>query len=210
MKFRPWCTRAALVSAAFLAVAPAAAQLNVEIMQKWGAVTVIHYVVVGVYGADTLIVNAGTNGYAGVKDRVELAFDWDQTQAKLVGEPVIRNFPAETGTIRNGAAGCRAPTLNGKYDHLTLLSVAEGLGGQLMMSARRDFPAAAMPVACTGGSQAVPAKSVTSTEEFVVPGTMIFAMPSQAGAAQTVSADGNSIVFVNKGWTWTYTLTPVR
>ena len=91
-----------------------------------------------------------------------------------------------------------------------MLSLKEGLGGQLSMSVRRDFPAAAMPVACTGGSQAVPAKSETTSEAFVVPGVMILAMPDQAGGNLSVAADGKSIVFVDKGWTWTYTPTPAH
>lgn len=210
MKFRLWCKRAPLVAAAVLAVSPAAAQFNMEIMQKWGAVAVIRYAVVGVSAADTLVVNAGTNGLAAVKDRVELVFDWDQTQAKLVGEPAIKNFPSELGAIRNGADGCRAPTLAGKYEHFTVVSLKEGLGGQLAMSVRKDFPGGAVPVACTGGSQAVPAKSETRTEDLVVPGIMILAMPPQPGANLSVSADGKSMVFTDKGWIWTYTPTPVR
>jgi hypothetical protein len=210
LNLRHLSKRVAFVAAGILAAAPAAEQLNAEIMQKWATVTVVRYTVVGAYAADTLIVNAGTNGYATVKDRVEMVFDWDQTTAKLVGEPTLKNFPAEVGAMRNGAKGCRAPALNGAYEHFTLVSLKEGLGGQLAMSVRSDFPAADMPVACTGGSQAVPAKSVTRSEELAVPGTMILAMPKAVGGAQTVSADGKSVVFVDKGWTWTYTPAPVR
>jgi hypothetical protein len=213
MKIRLWCRRGALAAAfagAAFAAAPAAAQVNTDVMQKWAVVKVVRYTVAGEYSAETLVVNAGTSGYAEVKDRVEMTFDWDQTEAKLVGEPVIKNLPSEIGAMRNGAKGCRAPTLNGKYEHFTALSLKEGLGGQLEMSVRRDFPGAAMPVACTGGSEAVPAKSTTESREFIVPGTMVLAMPAQPGGQLTVSPDGKSMIVVDKGWTWTYTPTPVK
>jgi len=200
---------AGLVAAASFA-APATAQFDAEIMQKWMTVTVVHYAVTGVYAADTLIVNAGTSGYAEVEDRVEIGFDWDQTEAKLVGEPTIENLPSKTGALRNGADGCRAPTLGGPYEHFTLQSLTDGLAGQLAMSVQRDFPAAEMPVACTGGSETVPARTETEIGDFVVPGTMILAMPQEAGGQLTVSPDGESMIFVDKGWTWTYTPTPVR
>jgi hypothetical protein len=67
-----------------------------------------------------------------------------------------------------------------------------------------------MPVACTGGSEPVPASTATESQEFVVPGTMILAMPVEAGGPLTISPDGESMIFVDKGWTWTYTPTPVR
>ncbi|MEN6543642.1 hypothetical protein [Parvibaculum sp.] len=214
MKIRLWRTPSAfamaLTATLFIGAPVAAAEINAEVMQKWATVTVVHYAVTGDYSADALIVNAGTNGYAPVKDRVEVSFDWDQTEAKLVGEPIIKNLPTEIGALRNGAAGCRAPALNGKYEHFTLLSLKEGLGGQLAMSVRRDYPAAAMPVACTGGSESVPARSTTENADLAVPGTMILAMPVEPGSQLTVSSDGKSMIVVDKGWTWTYTPTPVR
>jgi len=200
---------AGLAWAALIAT-PASAQMDMAVMQKWMTVSVVRYVVVGEYAADTMVMNAGTNGYAPVKDRVEMTFDWDQTEAKLVGVPVIKNFPSELGAIRNGAKGCRAPTLTGAYEHMSVLSLTPGLGGQLKMEARRDYPAASSPVACTGGSQAVAAKSVTETQDFVVPGVMILAGPAAASGSVKVSADRKSIISTDKGWTWTYTPTPVK
>jgi hypothetical protein len=203
-------TRAACAAAAFFAVAPAAAQLNMELMQKWAAVTVVRYTVVGQYAGDTMIINAGTSGYAMVKDRIEIVFDWDQSTGTLVGEPTLKNFPSDLGEPRNGAQNCRPPKLNGSYEHATVLALKDRLGGQIEMSLKRDFPAAEMPTACTGGAQAVPARSVMRNEELVVPGTMILAMPASGGGEQTVTPDGKSIVYVDRGWTWTYTPTPVR
>jgi hypothetical protein len=90
------------------------------------------------------------------------------------------------------------------------VSLKEGLSGQLAMSVRKDFSGGAVPVACTGGAQSVPAKSETRREDFMVPGIMILAMPPQPGGNVSVSADGKSMIFVDKGWTWTYTPTPAR
>lgn len=201
--------RAACAAAAFLAVAPAAAQLNMELMQKWAAVTVVRYTVVGKYAGDTMIINAGTSAYATVKDRIEIVFDWDQSTGTLVGEPKLKNFPSEVSAPRNAVHNCNPPTLTGSYEHATVVALKDRLGGQLEMSLKRDFPAAEMPTACTSGSQAFPARSIMRNEELVVPGTMILAMPA-SGGEQTVTPDGKSIIYVDRGWTWTYTPTPVR
>ena len=203
-------TLAAVLFAVLCITMPAAAQMKMDVMQKWMTVTVVHYAVVGEYSADTLIVNAGTSGYAEVKDRVEINFDWDQTEAKLVGEPTFKNFASEMGALRNGAEGCQVPTLDGPYEHFTLQSVKQGMSAQLALTAQRNYPAAGMPRDCTGGPESVPAKSEELNEELTVPGTMILAMEMEAGGNPTISPDGNSLIFTDKGWTWTYTLTPVK
>ena len=213
-----WCKRGApaiafaatAFSAVLSAAAPAAAQFDAEVMQKWATVTVVHYTVTGTFSANTLVVAAGTSGLADVADRVEIGFDYDQTAAKLVGEASIVNFPSTFASLRNGAEGCTPPTLHGAYEHFTLVSLKEGLGGQLEMTAQRDFPAADMPRMCSGGTEAVAARSVTEVETFVVPGVMILAMPIEPSNSLTVSADRTSLTQVDKGWTWTYVPTPVR
>lgn len=214
----PWCRGnvlaaafAATTVAAILSIAsPATAQIDTDVMQKWMTVTVVHYSVTGEYAADTMVVNAGTNGIADVRDRVEIGFDYDQTTAKLVGEPTFKNFASEVGSLRNGAEGCTPPTLHGAYEHFTLMTLQEGLSGQLEMIAQRDYAAADMPRVCTDGPEAVAARSVTETDSFVVPGVMILAMPLDSNGGLTVSADRATITRIADGWTWTYTPTPSR
>ena len=203
-------TLAAVIFAVLCIAMPAAAQMKMDVMQKWMTVTVVHYAVVGEYSVDTLIVDAGTNGRAEVKDQVEINFDWDQTEGKLVGEATFKNLPSMMGALRNGADGCQVPTLDGPYEHFTLQSVKPGIGAQLALTAQRDYPAAGMPRNCTGGLESVPAKSVVVNEGLTVPGTMMLAMELEAGGNLTISPAGNSLIFTDKGWTWTYTPTPVK
>jgi hypothetical protein len=210
----PWCGGGVLVAAfaatTLSAASPAAAQFDADVLQKWMTVTVVHYAVTGEFSASAMVVNEGTNGIAQVGDRVEIGFDYDQTTATLVGEPTIKNFPSTLSPLRNGAEGCTAPTLHGPYEHFTLISLKEGLSGQLEMTAQRDYPAADMPRVCTGGAEAVPARSVTEVESFTVPGVMILAMPLDSTGSLIVSVDRATMMQVNGGWTWTYTPTPSR
>jgi hypothetical protein len=186
------------------------AQFNQELMMKWAAVSVIHYSVVGDYEGEDMVVRGGTNGLAHVTDHVEIGFDFDQTEAKLIGTPVIKDFPSTMGAIRNGADGCLPPTLSGTYEHSTIESLEPGLAGQLAMTVRTDYPAATMMLVCTSGKQAVDAHSEVQHEEFFVPGVMILAMPGEQSSDMTISEDGKSIVIKRHGWTYVYTPTPVR
>ncbi|MDH4039599.1 MAG: hypothetical protein OEV88_03010, partial [Gammaproteobacteria bacterium] len=75
-----------------LFTAPAVAQMNQEVMLQWMDTEVVHWSVVGDYEGEAMIVQSGTNGYAPVKDHVEIAFDYDITQGKLVGAAVFTDF----------------------------------------------------------------------------------------------------------------------
>jgi len=213
-----WCQRGAPAAAFAVTVfctalsvsLPAAAQFDPDVMQKWATVTVVHYAVVGTFSGSPLVVDAGTGGIADVADRVEIDFDYDQTTAKLVGEPKIVNSPSAFSSLRNGAAGCTPPALHGPYEHFTLVSLKEGLAGQLEMTAQRDLPAADMPRMCSGAPEAVAARSVTEVDSFVVPGVMTLAMPIEPSSSLTISADRTTLTQVDKGWTWIYKPTPVR
>ena len=157
-----------------------------------------------------MIVRAGTNGYASVQDHVEINFDYDITQAKLVGAAVFTDFPTKMGAVRNGAKGCRAPTVSGQYEHSTIASLNDGLAGQLAMMVRTDYPAAQMTVACTGGSEEVLPHSESRQEDFLVPGVMMLAMGDALTGDLTISKDGKSFIVKNDGWTYVYTPSKVR
>jgi hypothetical protein len=218
MKVRQNRKRAALAAGLFFAViglaglaAPARAQMDQAVLMQWMDATVIHYAVVGDYAGEDLVVNAGTNGYAPVTDHVEIGFDYDVTDARLAGAVTFKDAKTVMGALRNGADGCRAPTVDGPYEHSTIESLADGYGGQLMMTVRRDFPAAQMTVACTGGSEAVPARSATEQEDFIVPGIMMLAMKDAlTGDELQVSKDGKSFIVKRNGWTYVYTPSKVR
>jgi len=202
---------AAVLVISICVFSPVDAQMNQEVMMKWMDVTVVHYAVTGDYEGEVLVVNSGTNGLATVKDHVEIGFDYDISNARLVGTPTFKDAATEMGTIRNGAEGCRPPTISGTFEYSTIESLTEGMGGQLQMNVRRDYPAAQMTVACTGGNQPVEPYSTTEQTELLVPGVMMLAM----GAALTgddlrVSKDGTSFIVKKAGWTYTYTPTRVK
>jgi hypothetical protein len=94
---------ALIVTAGF--ASPASGQ-DVDAMARWTAATVIRYRVVGEY-------SGAQNGLAEVTDRLEFDFDWDQTEMKIVGKPVIRNFPTKVGKVRAGP-GCGRPGETGR------------------------------------------------------------------------------------------------
>jgi len=192
-----------------LLFSPVSAQMNQEVMMKWMDVSIVHYAITGDYEGEVIVVNSGTNGIATVKDHVEIGFDYDISNGTLVGTPTFTNASTEMGAIRNGADGCRPPTLSGKYEHSTIESLKEGNGGQLMMMVLTDYPAAQMTVACTGGNEAVAAHSVTEPQEFIVPGIMLLAMgDAMTGDDFKLSADGNSFIVKKDGWT--YLITPSK
>lgn len=195
-----------------LCIVPARAQMDMGVMNKWMAATVIHWSVVGDYEGEALILNVGTSGYAQVKDHVEIGFDITTAgNGGLVGTPTFKDAPTQIGSLRNGAKGCRAPTVSGRYEHSTITSLKDGLGGQLAMTVRTDYPAGAVPVACTGGNQASPARSSTTHQDLIVPGIMLLAMGDQmSGKDVRVSKDKKSLIVKRGGWTYTYTPTKVR
>lgn len=190
----------------------ARAQMDMNLMMYWGDATVIRWNVVGHYEGEDLILNVGTSGYAPVKDHVEITFETTtEGNGGLVGTPTIVNFPSEMGALRNGAEGCRAPTVSGAYEHATVERVEDGLGGQLAMTVRTDYPEGEVPVACTGGGQASQKRVSTGRVELMVPGIMLLAMGDQAASATLqVASDRKSLVVKQDGWTYTYTPTKVR
>ena len=196
--------------AAALATAPAIAQMNRAVMLEWAGVQVVHYSVVGDYEGEDTVVQAGTGGIAPVKDRVEIAFDYDITKGKLVGAATFKDFPTQMGTLRNGAKGCRPPTISGEYERSTIESLSEGYGGQLAMMVRTDYPAAQMTVACTGGNEAVAPHTDSQQEDFIVPGIMLLAMGDSLTGDLMVSKDGKSFIVKRDGWSYIYTPSKVR
>lgn len=209
---------AALLSASLICLTvPARAQdMNMDVMNKWSAFTVIHYVVVGEYSGDPSI-NPGGGGFipASATDHVELTFDWNQNETALVGTPVIKNFP---GTMTPPPPRDPCPTMrvrvSGTYDHVTVTSVTP-MANTLQLQGTRSRPAAVVPhmegMNCVEGT--VPATTHEVTMMLVVLPTVIFGMPAARGEGVSLSKDGKSIVAVDKenpGWTWTYTPTGLR
>jgi len=179
---------------------------DMEAMMKWASADVIKYHIVGVYSAKTDVV-AGTDiGYADVADRVVIDLTWKLSDAKLVGVPTIVNEKSVVKNLANYEPKCNPPTLQGDYEHFTLLSIKEGLGGSLTMQVQRTYPAANVIQFCTGAPKAVAGKTETTPDDFSVVSPMMFAMPS-GNKDVTISPDKKSIIVKKGGWTWTYTPT---
>jgi len=203
-------SRFALLVTAMLVAAPASAQMNRAVMLEWRGVQVVHYSVAGDDDGEAHVVQAGTGGIAPVRDHVEIAFDYDITKGTLVGSATFKDATTKMGALRNGAKGCRPPTISGTYEHSTIESLKQGLSGQLAMMVRTDYPAAQMTVACTGGNQAVAPRSETQQEDFIVPGIMMLAMGDTLTGDLTVSKDAKSFIVKRAGWTYIYTPAKVR
>jgi hypothetical protein len=160
----------------------------------------------------------GPRGFAygpQVKDRVELAFDWNQNETKLVGTPVIRNFPS-TVIPAPVKPGCPPVRVDGAYEHADVTS-AKGVDYSpgLELTVQRTFPAGAIPYPgvhatgkCGDAWDESAARSETTTLGILVMPAMYFAVPSAAGKGVVVGKDGKTITAVQGDWTYTYTLSP--
>ena len=216
--------RLLFVSLCVLCGRPAWAQ-DMDAMAKWTAAKVVHYRVVGEFSGAVNILSIRDR--ATVTDRVEIEFDWNQEENKVVGKPIIRNLPTKLGAIAP-LAECPAPKVNGAFEFITILSVKDQPDETMRMAAagiviegRRDHPAGEAPVIpnraeapCGTTWEKVEAKSETTSEVLTVPVAMMLAMGKAGGA--NITPDGKS--FVEKfgagtkhaGWTWTYTPTIVK
>lgn len=212
---RPLCLAGLLsASVAGLTVVARAQDMNMDVMNKWSAFTVIHYVVVGEYSGDASTLRGAGYNPPGATDRVELTFDWDQNATALVGTPTIKNFPGTMApAVARDPCPAAAPRVSGTYDHLTVAS-ATPLANTLELKGTRSHPAADVlrmnGMDCV--NQTVPASTEEVTMSLVVLPTVFFGMPAAAGAGISISKDGKSLVAVDKenGWTWTYTPTGVK
>ncbi len=189
------------------------AQMDMEKMMYWGDSTVIRWAVVGDYDGDQLILKASTNGHAHVKDHVEIVFEYTNAgNGGLFGAPIVTDSETELGALRNGAEGCDAPTISSdRYEHSTIESIKDGLGGQLAMMVRTDYPGGSVPVMCSGKGEPVKPRSSTTQEDLPVPSIMMLAMGQEANSSEMqVTKDSKSIIIKRHGWTYTFTPTKVK
>ena len=187
-------------------------QMDMDVLNKWSAFTVVRYVVVGEFSGVPAAVLVGA---ARATDRVELTFDWNQNETALVGTPTFKNFP---GTAVPPGPGGPCPMIpirfNGTYDYFTLTSVAP-VSNRLQLNGTRSYPATVVPqeVGRECKEATVPAKTQEVTITLVVQTTVVFGMAAARGEGVSISKDGKSIVAVDKenpGWTWTYTPTGLK
>ena len=217
----------AIVTTAVLACLPAwSSAQDVNAMARWAALKVVHYHLVGEFsGEATIMISAQDfSAAAQVTDRVEVDFDWDQTEMKTVGKPIVKNFPTKLGAITK-RTGCPSPRIEGAFELSTVTTVT-GSVGILSLEHKRDQPGGAIPwsaldapgIPCSANwDPAKPTSEVTSNDLQVPPAMMLAA---GAVGAIKVTPDGKSLVVPAEAlgadatglesWAWTFTPTAVK
>ena len=186
-----------------------AQQMDMDAMMKWGAADVVRYHIVGVYQGKPTIAN-GSAARADVTDRVVIDFTWKLSEMKLVGSATFQNTKSTVTNPVDYEPKCLPPVLKGEYEHYELLSIKEGLSGSLEFQVQTKYPVVEVAQFCTASRKAVPAKTDTRAEEFVVISPVTFGMPLPDSDDLRISKDKKSLIAKKDGWTWTYTPSMVQ
>ena len=186
-----------------------AQQMDMDAMMKWGAADLIHYHIVGVYQDKPLIASGGA-ARADVTDRVVIDFTWKLSEMKLVGAATFQNSKTTLTNPVDYEPKCLPPVLKGEYEHYEVLSIKEGLSGSLEFQVQTKYPVVEVAQFCTASRKAVPAKTDTRAEEFVVISPVTFGMPLPDSDDLRISKDKKSLIAKKDGWTWTYTPSMVQ
>jgi hypothetical protein len=109
--------------------------------------------------------------------------------------------------LRDPTPACLAPVLQGEYEHYELLSVKPGPAGVLSFTASTSYPVVEAAYRCTMSRKPVPAKVVTTPEDFSLPSVTLFGLPIPSTDELTVSPDKKFFIAKKDGWTWTITPT---
>jgi hypothetical protein len=197
-----------------LAATPAAAQQpDVNAMVKWMSAAVIHYRYVGEYSDQSAIngspVGEGQVGglSAKVSDRIEFELDWNQTEMKVVGAPVVKNFPTKVELLPE--TRCPDPQVEGVFEFATLTSITAPSPGtpRIALALKRDYVGGTVAYMGEGkcGTSRFAAGSETSSKDVdLVNGMMMVEMPG----SPPKTPDGKSLMQKdNDGWAWTITPT---
>jgi hypothetical protein len=146
-----------------------------------------------------------------VTDKVVIEFAWDAGNAGMIGEAKITNEPSTVANPHNLEKTCLAPRLLGPYEHFTLQSAVDGLGGYLQLESNRHFAEAEADGDCLGKLQHVDSHESSDTTQLTVPGAVLLGLPPGSGGPNMKPGpDKDSLVIVDGDWTWTYRLTPLE
>jgi hypothetical protein len=179
-----------------------AAQFDPAVLARWGSVEVLKYKVVASFSGDSPVVIGG-NGSADVTDRYELEFRWNQYNAELVGDPVVRNFPSEAANV-HGPGGCDTPELTGSYELATVLTATLGYGGYLHLNVRNELAPAIAPINCSGSKGPTPGQISEQIVQLPILGIAMWGLPAEPGS--DTSASGDTLTVKDGDWTLVYTL----
>lgn len=187
--------------------APASAQVDMAAIQKWSKARSVHYHVEGRYDGWTAMSQKATGGEGHVTDSVTLDFDWKIRERTAVGAVKFSDGTSQVAGLRNSAQYCPAPVLSGRYEHITVASVAPDEAGRLLIKGTRDYPALSAPLECPASLKLMPlAAARAEVREYVaVPEPMLLAVGSMGKAGVEVAPDGKSFTIAAGQWRWTYT-----
>lgn len=188
-------------------------------MSKWANAQVVHYHVSGDF-TDTVPVVKGQTAMAlsaKISDHVEFDFDWDNLQQKLIGQPVIKNFPTKVEMDMQPWSGC-LPKVTGTYEYWTMESIS-AMAMMFALNRKRSTPAGSLPWGdpykgekCGAHWETVAASTPATTARMQLAMGMMLAMPSTPGYEMEITPDKKS--FIQKintdGWVFTQTPTIVR
>lgn len=197
---------------------PAAGQADLDAQLKWTEAKVVHYRIAGDFGGKMRVLGGThTIRHAEVTDHVEFEFDWDNQEMKLLGTPVLRNFPTKLGTIdQSPVEGCPPARIDAAPEYATLTRVT-AQSVLLTVEFTRRSAAGALPwVQETSGGkcgdiwdQSAAGEGSFEVSLQVLP-AMMLAMPAAARGFD-VSKDGKTMLpKPENGWSWAITPTIVR
>lgn len=203
-----------VIAAMFGATRLAAQDLN--LMAKWSAAEVVHYDVAMQYDGEVELArpDGGAIGYrARVKDRVEIAFDWNQNEMKIVGTPTIKNFPSTTAPGAN-VGSCPPVRVDGTFEYAEVTAL-QGIdyNPALQLITTRSYPALSIPLLgdlpsdCGKARTDRAAKSEAATDVgLIVLPSLYLGAPTAGGPGVKVDAERSTITSAEQGWTNTYKL----
>lgn len=205
--------------AAFSLARPAAQDMAA--MSKWASAQVVHYHVSGDYSGAVVVVSGkeGNPLRAKISDHVEFDFDWDgQMGQKIIGQPVIKNFPTKVEMEKENWGTCTPPKITGAYEYWTLETITT-TGPMFTLNGKGNTPAGTLVIPdpqelkpCGVGFENIAATTPARTARMQLAMGMMLAMPANNGYEMEITPDHKS--FIQKintdGWVWTQTPTVVR
>jgi hypothetical protein len=189
-------------------------QMNVDmaVLQKWEAASVVRFNVVGTHDARAGVVFNDTASTADVTDRITLEFLWNKKTGKIMGEVKVTDSKSAVKNLKSDGTNCPPPALQGDYEHFQYLNHTVDRGELVMLNGERTYPAASVsqyPASCDMRSAAGGKEPKMLSIAAADPAGLAMTMP--AGSPVTVSADKKSFVMKGgEGWVWTLTPTVVK